>query len=466
MLSRFSIFPLFLFAFTLFPSPKPVVADTPPSRFICPSELETGIDRILQREEFTRSYWGILIQPLHSNQSLYRRNENKFFIPASNAKLLTTAAALQAFPPDYRIKTPVLARGNAPNLETLTVVGKGDPTLTTEKLQTLARQLKDRGIRQIDRLQVDDSFFPRSNLNKTWEWEDIFFYYAVAPSSLTLNENAVKLEVSPTRVGQPISLQWSDTLAARQWSIENRATTAPAGTPNTLEIKGNLGDSRLIITGSLAIDAKDDFSIAIPDPTRYFLDRWREILQDEGITVKSAGITPEPVGEEITSIESDPISQIVQRVNTESHNFFAETLLQLIGGTEGVKERLTGLGINSDGYSLQDGSGLSRQNLTTPETLVRALQLFEKNATYRDSLAIAGVRGTLAGRFQNTPIQGRLQGKTGTLSGVVSLSGYLENPNYDSIAFSILVNHSDRPATITRNGIDEIILLLGRLKRC
>jgi serine-type D-Ala-D-Ala carboxypeptidase/endopeptidase (penicillin-binding protein 4) len=459
MLSRFPIASLLLCALTLIP--KSVLAESPPG--ICPSELRPRIDRILQRLEFTRSYWGILVQPLHSSQPLYRLHENQFFIPASNVKLLTTAAALFTFPADYRIKTPILRQGNAPNLETLTVVGKGDPTITTAKLQTLARQLQQQGIRQINRLQVNDRLFPRS-INKTWDWEDIFFYYAVAPSPVILNENAVTLQVTPGRLGQPIALQWSDTLAARQWSIDNRTTTAPPGTPNTLEIQGTLGDSRLILSGSLAIDAQDDFRVAIADPSRYFLDRFREILQTEGITVKTTAITPESPGEEITHLESESISYLIQKVNSESHNLFAETLLQLVGGVEGLQQRLTGAGI--EGFSLRDGSGLSRQNLATPATFVAVLQLMARNPVYRDSQAIAGEMGTLAGRFQNTALQGRIQGKTGTLSGVVALSGYLDSPGYDPLIFSVLVNNSDRPAGILRNGIDEIVLLLGQLKRC
>jgi D-alanyl-D-alanine carboxypeptidase/D-alanyl-D-alanine-endopeptidase (penicillin-binding protein 4) len=455
MLSRFPI-ALFLLCCLL---PKPVLADTA----ICPAELEGAIDRVLQRPEFARSYWGILARPLNSTEPLYRLNEKKFFIPASNVKLLTTAAALLTFPPDYRVRTPILIQGNAPDVTTLTVVGNGDPTITIEKLQTLARQLKERGIRRIDRLRVDDSRFPRS-INPTWDWEDVFFYYAVAPSALMLNENAVKVEISPGRIGGPVALKWFDTLAARQWSIDNRATTGPAGSPNTLQIQGTLADSRLMITGSLAIDAKDDFSIALPDPTRYFLDRFREILFNEGISVKTTGIATESLGEEFTALESESITYISQKVNSDSHNLFAETLSRWVGGTEEVQTRLRNAGI--EGFSLRDGSGLSRQNLATPETFVAILQKMADNRAYRESQAVAGERGTLAGRFQNTELQGRIQGKTGTLSGVVSLSGYLENREYGSIVFSVLVNHSDRSAGILRNGIDEIVLLLGRVKRC
>jgi D-alanyl-D-alanine carboxypeptidase/D-alanyl-D-alanine-endopeptidase (penicillin-binding protein 4) len=470
MLTRFSKFPfiLLIVPFFLFPVfSKPVEADNlSSSQFICPAALGGEIDRVLQRSEYQRSYWGILIQPLHSSQSLYRLNENKFFIPASNVKLLTSAATLLTFKPDDRLKTPILIQGNPPNLETLSVVGRGDPTITTEKLQVLARQLKERGIRQIDHLLGEDSFFPRSNLNQTWDWEDVFFYYAVAPSSLMLNENAVTLNVSPGQLGQPLQLQWSDPLAARQWRIVNQTITEFPKTPNNLNIKGFLGDSKLLITGTLAIDAKDDLRIAIPEPARYFLDRLRAILENEGIWVKSAQVVSQATGAELTALESDSISYIVQKVNAESHNLFAETLLQLLGGTEGLQQRLTELGVNADGYSLQDGSGLSRQNLVTPATFVQVLQLMADNLQYRNSLAVAGVSGTLAGRFQNPSLQGRLQGKTGTLTGVVALSGYLDSPHYDPLVFSILVNHTDGPAVTVRNGIDEILLLLGQLKRC
>ncbi|MFM7715853.1 MAG: D-alanyl-D-alanine carboxypeptidase, partial [Microcystis sp.] len=148
---------------------------------------------------------------------------------------------------DYRLKTPILAQGNPPDLETLTLVGRGDATITTEKLEKLAEKLKVRGINSISRLIVVASPFVVSDSQKTWEWEDVFFDYAVPASSLVLNENSVNLRLLPRQLGQSLDLQWSDPIAAKQWLIENQTSTAAQGTPNTLGINSI---SRLIVVAS------------------------------------------------------------------------------------------------------------------------------------------------------------------------------------------------------------------------
>lgn len=136
---------------------------------------------------------------------------------------------------------------------------------------------------------------------------------------------------------------------------------------------------------------------------------------------------------------------------------------------QGLKETLTQLGVNPTSYQLKDGSGLSRQNLVTPEALVTTLRLMAKTPeaqTYRQSLAIGGVNGTLKNRFQATPIQGIVQAKTGTLMGTSTLSGYLQPLNYPELVFSIMVNQSEVSLPELRQGIDDIIILLSQLKKC
>jgi serine-type D-Ala-D-Ala carboxypeptidase/endopeptidase (penicillin-binding protein 4) len=438
----------------------------PASQFICAVDLKTNIDRILAKPDYQGAYWGITIKSLDSDENLYSLHENNFLTPASTTKLLTTAAALTNFSPDYRLKTPIFAQGNPPNLDTLTLVGKGDATITTEKLQNLAQKLKEQGIKSISRLIIVDSPFVVSNSQKTWEWEDVFFSYAVSASSLVLNENAVTLKILPRQLGQSLDLQWSDPIAGKQWLIDNQTTTTSQGSDNNLVIKGNLANNRLIITGYLALDSQDDFNLAIPQAAEYFLDSWRNILEKAGIMVKTAEISSQILGDEITSLESDSVSYLVEKVNKDSDNLLAETLLQMVGGVSGLQETLTKIGINSDGYKIQDGSGLSRQNLIKPNTLTKIFQLMAKNSDYRRSLAIGGIDGTLTNRFQNTPLQGRLQAKTGTLTGVIALAGYVETADNQTLIFSITVNNSDQPAPTLRNGIDEIILLLGQLKSC
>lgn len=189
------------------------------SQSICPSQLGTAIEAVTQRPEFARSRWGILIETLSTANQLYSRDAERYFIPASNVKLLVTAAALRQLSPEFRIRTSVYGTGTLPNLTSLRVVGRGDPSLTTAQLKDLAQQLKRQGVRQVQQLIVDDSYFPQSGINPTWEWEDIQYDYATSVTSLILNQNAVTLTLSPQQPGQPLRLSWNDTIAAKQWRV-------------------------------------------------------------------------------------------------------------------------------------------------------------------------------------------------------------------------------------------------------
>jgi len=203
-------------------------------------------------------------------------------------------------------------------------------------------------------------------------------------------------------------------------------------------------------------------------------------LRDRGIEVDSEYVDRRPFsiprGTKLATVYSDTLEVLIAKTNQESNNLYAETLFQVLqdrlsAATEdnAIELVLSKLGVNSNSYSLNDGSGLSRQNLVSPEAIVKTLQVMAKTPQakiYRDSLAVAGVSGTLKNRFLNTPIRGKLQAKTGTLTGVSGLSGYLELPNYETLVISIILNHADFKSSLQRDAIDEIVLLLKDLRDC
>lgn len=455
------------------------------SQSICPSQLGTAIEAVTQRPEFARSRWGILIETLSTANQLYSRDAERYFIPASNVKLLVTAAALRQLSPEFRIRTSVYGTGTLPNLTSLRVVGRGDPSLTTAQLKDLAQQLKRQGVRQVQQLIVDDSYFPQSGINPTWEWEDIQYDYATSVTSLILNQNAVTLTLSPQQPGQPLRLSWNDTIAAKQWRVENQSVAATDATENSVTVTGVLGQPILKIKGQLAADAQPDaWDLAILDPAQYFLDSFRQSLLSEGITVTQASIidnssVTEPMPE-LAAVESPPLAELVKETNQESNNLYAEVLLQTLAtqgdrtinsdtGLAVLKQRLTQLGVNPERYRLMDGSGLSRHNLVSPDAIAQTLQRMAQTpqaAIYRASLPVAGVNGTLENRFRNTAAQSHLQAKTGTLTGASALSGYLDVPGYQPLVLSIMVNQSEQSVATLRQGIDEIVLLLTRLRSC
>ncbi len=448
---------------------------------VCQADLKSQIDTILEKEELKRSHWGILVKTLDNKRTLYELNSQKYFIPASNLKLLTTAATLIKFGANYQIKTPVYASGSYPNLSVLKIVGNGDPTFNSERLETLAQELKARGIKRIDNLIVQDISLEKSSINPTWEWEDIQFYYAPAVNKLILNENTVILTLKSQELGEELTIEWSDDIAAKQWMINNKAITGEEDSPYSVSINRNFEKPLLTISGSLAINSKPrSLGMTVVNPGEYFLNSLQFYLEKEGINVINSQVV---YGEsetddlvKITEIRSNSLQEIITKTNQDSNNLYAESLLNLLvnnkekdGSIDNLKQILTTLGLDANLYHLKDGSGLSRHNLVTPETLVNLLTLIATTPeakNYRDSLPIGGVSGTIKNRFKETIVEEKVQAKTGTLSGTSALSGYLNPPNYPPLAFSIVVNKSDLKASELRKIIDEIVINLGSLKQC
>lgn len=393
---------------------------------LCPAQLNSTVSSIAARSPSAK--WGVLAQTQGTGatrKTLVARNATQLFTPASNNKVFTTAAALQKLGSQYRIRTTVTGNANSPNLATLRIIGHGDPTLTTTQLRTLVQQVSRQGVRQVDQLIGDDTYFRGAAINPFWRLEDTQEAYGAPVNSLILNYNA---------------------------------------TGGSLE----------------TLDA------AIPNPGNYLVQQFRNLLTAAKITVKQSTLvrsTPAPAGEvELAAIDSPPLSNLLIETNRESNNLFAEALLKTLGrvenpaslnatesGTAAVKAILTSLGVNPNQLAMVDGSGLASRNRTTPEALVQTLQAMAQSPeaqVFRNSLPVAGVNGTLAGRFRNTPAQGRLLAKTGTIGGVVALSGYLTPPNHPPIVLSILVNYSNDSVANIRADVDDVVLALTRLRSC
>ena len=448
---------------------------------ICPEDLPRAIEKIVNRPQFKRARWGIEIQTLGSGDSLYSLNRDKFFTPASSAKLLTTAAALSELGADYRITTPIYAVGNPPHLTSLRIKGQGDPTISTKELKNIAHQLQRQGIRRIEKLIVEDSYFAPPAINPTWEWLDVHSYFATAVNSTILNQNTVTLTLLPQQLGQPVKFRWSDAIAARQWQVINKAITGESDLPYNVEIDGDLGKPVLYIRGELAQNEPPDiWDLTIIDPAHYFLESWRLHLAQAGIEVNQGFVVTQPhkneLETELTTITSPPLPKILQEINQESNNLFAEAIAKILAkklnsktSIEAINQSLTKLDIDPEEYFLVDASGLSRQNLITPQTLVKILRIMSRSPeveSYRDSLAIAGVNGTLKNRFRNTSVSHQLWGKTGTLTGVGTLSGYIYPFQYPTLVFSILLNNSEVSNQEIRQAIDEIVVIINHLNKC
>jgi D-alanyl-D-alanine carboxypeptidase/D-alanyl-D-alanine-endopeptidase (penicillin-binding protein 4) len=435
-----------------------------------------------------------LIQPLSSTATLYSRDAQKYFIPASNVKLLTTAAALHKLGADFRIKTSVYSGENG----SLYVAGRGDPSIAEAQLKSLAQQLKQRGISQVNQLIGDDSYFQGSAVNPNWEWEDAQAGYGAPINSLIFNQNAIELLLSPQELGQPLKVTFAEPKLANQWQIQNNSVTVAQNESEFIEVGREFDRLAIRVNGQLKVGAESESAyVAVVNPANNFLQHFQQVLAAEGIPVKQALVASASrnFNQELATVESPPLAELVRETNRESNNLYAEVLLRLLGkvtgkmpvpqedtgkmpvpqedtgeiGLKELKTALTQLGVNPNSYILADGSGLSRHNLISPEALVQTLRFMANSpaaSIYRQSLPIAGESGTLKNRLNSTPNRVILQAKTGTLSGVSALSGYIEVPDYEPLVFSIIVNQSGLSAASMRSATDEIVLLLNRLRRC
>lgn len=471
----------------------------PASSSVCASTLSQQIDRLIDQPQFQRSQWGILAQTLEpDSQTLYARNADRYFVPASNVKLLTTAAALTELGVQFRIRTSVYQVGTTPEGAILQIVGRGDPSLTNAQLRSLAEQIRDRGITRIATLIGDDRYFRGDAVNPTWEWEDIQAGYGAPVNSLILNQNAIGLTLVPQQLGEPLQVVWDQPSESQEWQIVNRSQTVAADAPEFVSVGRDLSQPILIVAGQLRVGAASEpVAVSIPQPGENFLRQFAETLRAAGIVVDypeggtashRAQLLPEtdnsptPTGLEIAAVQSPPLSELLVETNQFSNNLYAEALLRSLGanqadssdsaleaGIAALNRALTRLGVEPESYVLADGSGLSRRNWVSPAAIVETLQAMAQTASasfYRASLSTAGISGTLQSRFRGTPIQNELQGKTGVLTGAVALSGYLNQGDRRAIAFSIIVNQANSSLGDTRQTIDEIVMLLSQEEWC
>ncbi len=261
---------------------------------ICSSNLAPQIDAIVHRPNFARSRFGVLIQTLNTRQTLYSRDADQFFIPASNVKILTTVAALRTLSPTYRIRTSVYGTQLSDGWR-IRLVGHGDPSLGDQQLKDLAQQLKRRGVNRILELIVEDSYFGRDALNPTWEVSDIqeaYEAYAPPVSSLIFDGNQVGFKLVPQAIGQPPRVEWDDPIEGYFWKIDNQSQTVDAKTEDSSMVKRDLSQPILNITGQLPISSKPSpYSVAIPNPDKRFLRRFARSLVETGMTIEQSSIS-------------------------------------------------------------------------------------------------------------------------------------------------------------------------------
>jgi D-alanyl-D-alanine carboxypeptidase/D-alanyl-D-alanine-endopeptidase (penicillin-binding protein 4) len=446
-----------------------------PARFSTPigtaGELGARLDAILSDPALARAHIGLTVQVAETGEILYERNGEKRFIPASNNKIITAAVALDVLGPGYRWTTRLLADGTILTgtlRGDLWVVGSGDPWLTQDDVDRWPELLREAGIRRVTGdLVGDDRAFAEPQWADGWTWGDTYAGWGAGVSGLQVSPNTVALRLFPgPGIGGPAILE-------REWpgpelDFTPGVYTGAPGSELRLRWLPGTGDEPAELAGWIALDADTvALDVAARDPTQYVLELFRGSLERADIRVDGqvrAIQKDEPRAEPSWAgeIRSDSLGAVLAEMLKESDNQMAESILRTLGlATTGmgsaqagimlVEETLARFGVEPDAVRIADGSGLSRNNLVTPNAMTRLLRAMWRHPQYEVFLAsmpIAGVDGTLRKRLVGTAGRGNVRAKTGSLSTVRALSGYLTDGRGETLVFSLLLNGYDTPGDV------------------
>jgi len=443
--------------------------------------LKLGLDTLLADSLFPPSNAGIKIVSLTKNETLYELNKDMLFNPASNNKLFTASAALTSLGESFPLKTVVLA-DTAERL--LTVRGCGDPLLTTTDLDSLAGIIRQKiGQGKPWRIRGDVSYFDDVYLGAGWTWDEEPSSYGMFVSPIILNNNTIDIRVLPGLKPGDRPLV-SLTPPTDYLSVENGAITVADTVRKPLDISRKWRERSNVITVQGEILLKNNgshASLSVWKPELYAVTVLAEKLAEKGIRISSAETdTMRGGGTEIATY-SHRLDSAVTFMNKVSDNLTAEVLLKTLAaekfgapgsaaaGTSVVCAFLSGIGIDTTKIAQADGSGLSRYNLTSPSVIIRLLQAMERDSVHFPafyySLPIAGVDGTIAKRMRGTRAEGNLRAKTGSLSAVSALSGYVRTADGELLAFSVLMQNFPGSVRGYRTTQDRIGVLLSEIKR-
>jgi D-alanyl-D-alanine carboxypeptidase/D-alanyl-D-alanine-endopeptidase (penicillin-binding protein 4) len=439
------------------------------------ARIRDALDAILAEPDLPPAYWGVYVRDLATGRAVYARNAGRLFLPASNLKLVTTAAALDAFGPAHRFATRLYVGGETTADGTirgdLVVRGAGDPTFGSrssgdDPFEAWARALAEAGVRRIEgRLVGDDDVVEDAPWAEGWD------------------VSHVTTEAFAQGVG---GLSWGDNLVA----VRVRGRAVETDPPGFAVVDGPTGSGGLRVArrlGSNVLDVRGQTSgtatrlVPIEQPTRFALHAFRRALEDAGIAlavelVDADELAQRPdyaaLGAPVLAHLSPPLAEIVGHTNRRSDNFYAEQLFRLLApdgtadtASDRVEAFLEAAGAETEGLSIRDGSGLSRKDLVTPRALVALLAHMDRHparAVFAGSLPAGGAPGSTLGRRLSDV---EVRAKTGSLDYVRALSGYVTGPDGHRLAFSVIANNYTTGGRRIVDAVDRIVRALATGQR-
>ncbi|MEJ2493204.1 MAG: D-alanyl-D-alanine carboxypeptidase/D-alanyl-D-alanine-endopeptidase [Ignavibacteriaceae bacterium] len=448
-------------------------------------KLQRQINEVISDSFFTHTQIAIDVYDLKGNKQLYEHNSKLLLNPASNMKLLTTAAALTYLGRDYIFQTSLYHTGVIEGdtlYGDLYVAGGFDPDFTTDDLDSLVKAVKSIGIKTITgNLYADISLKDSLYWGKGWMWDDNPGPSAPYLSSLNINDNSIEVFVEGTKVGYPAKVILIP--ETKYVDVVNHSTTVSSYSESDVEITRDwVNDkNKIIVEGKVKSGIITDSSdqkekLNLIEPYNYFLTLFREHLVKNNVFIEGKNKVKQlPENSVYLSSFNRKLDSVVVHLNKESDNLSAEMLIYSLAlndsgvpaiaenGIQALKKLIDSLNLNPEDYYLADGSGASRYNLISTELLINLLRYMYKSpdyVLYFTSLPVAGIDGTLEKRMIDTPAEGNVHAKTGTLEGVSALSGYVRTKNNNLLAFSILVQNYVGKSSLARSYIDRICEML------
>ena len=484
------------------PAPGAPRASSPAASGKAAAALRADLSTVFNAPVSARGAWGVDVRSLDTGETLYELNPGKLVMPASNMKVLTMACTADVLGWDFRFTTaletsaPVeggVLRGD------LVVRGTGDPAISSRNgraaavFDQWAAALTSAGITAIEgRIVGDDQAFDDDGVGPGWSWDYLQYGYAAPVGALQYNESVATLEVRPGAVaGAPavVSLTPGSGLM-----VINRATTGPAGVPETIDYRRHLDRAVLEITGTVPLASSPQArsvsrTVAVVNPTTFFAQNLKDALIARGIAVEGEALDYDDLAAPLdataprrvlAAVESPPLREMGAVLMKVSQNLYAETFLKATGAARGglgttaagrraCREVFTGWGVPTDAYVLSDGSGLSRYNYVTPRALTIILEAMHRNPAHRDAFAatlpVAGRDGTVSTRMRRSRAEGNAAVKTGSIANVRSLSGYVTTRDGERLAFSIIGNDFVIPAATINWMADLAVEILANFSR-
>lgn len=475
------------------------------------------VQSALAETHAAKASWGILVLDRDTGQTFYELNADRFFTPASNAKVFTTSLALATLGPDFRFRTtlesaaPISADGHLTG--ELRLVGRGDPDLSNRKfpfagkverdgpvekiLAEMADEAVAKGLKEIDGdIVADDSYYPYDPYPPGWAIGDVFFTFGSPIGALAFNDNCISVTILPgAKVGDPANVVVEPAAALDTFS--RRIVTVDASAKPEVGVVRQPGPEFLLLQGAIPFGHSAlKLDLAMPDPAETAGLALKQIFESRSVRVTGTvrvnhaappeiypdapvvvGPLPVPVDPNTTVLAehlSLPLIESVKLTNKVSQNLHAELLLLAVAhekkgfgitdaGLWVEQDFLKSIGVADGDVVLSDGSGLARDDLVTPRAIVQLLRYDDKQSwgpAYIATLPISGVDGTLENRMQNTPTAGRILAKTGSLDHVHSLSGFATTLGGERLVFSIFENNNPQHAREAAVGFDSIAIAM------